>query len=426
MSFTYFRAGDVLVSDVLYLAAGIVILGKLLTGNDRDLAPADARRGSTIILVGAILLIASGTLSSIRSWEPMESITVVLRFAWITLAWFWIMRSVCRNRDDLSLLVRAWKLSSLVNACAALLGLFGLAFVSTYNGDRQVGLSGHPNHLSGHLSATFIFFLLAVPVREDGRGRLWWLIALGLVTTANFSSGSITGVMAMAGAIVAVGACYLATRKPRRARRQSPLAPIAFILVIMVGGTLLFTSDLSVVERLAGYQEGDTYVVESVDSRGERNSRVTENFERYLVVGLGFNDGIGIRAFADEDDPANRNFGVHNMQLGLLYQAGLPALVGCLVILLATVRRLWALLARVDRPLYMMTLALIGSFTAVGVTSLVQPTLFDRFYWMPVALTGCLWAVRRSELQQAQTPPAGLLPRPAGPRPAQLPPGGGW
>jgi O-antigen ligase len=336
------------------------------------------------------------------------------------------MRSVCRNRDDLARLIRAWKISSLVNACAALMGLLGLAFVSTYNGDRQMGLSGHPNHLSGHLSATFMFFLLGVPLREDGRGRLWWLLALGLVTTANFASGSITGVMSMAGAIVAVGGCYIATRKPRRARRQSPLAPIAFILVVMVGGTLLFTSDLSVVQRLTGYQEGDAYVVESVDSRGERNSRVTENFDRYLVVGLGFNDGVGIQAFADEDDPANRNFGVHNMQLGLLYQAGLPALVGCLVILLATARRLWALLPRVDRPLYMMTLALIGSFTAVTITSLVQPTLFDRFYWMPVALTGCLWAVRRSELQQAQTPPAGLLPRSAGPEPAQLPPGGGW
>lgn len=409
MSFTLFRAGEILVSDILFLLAAAVIVAKILTGNDRDLAPSQGRWGPTTIAAGAILLLTAGTLSSIRSWDPTGSMLVVLRFGWVTLIWFWIMRTVCRDRDDFNLILRAWKVSSIVTAFAAVLGQLGIAYVTQHSGDRQVGLAGHPNQLAGHLAATFLLFLLAVPEQHagrTGRARLWWLLSVGLCATALFASGSMTGLFGIVAGLGVMGVAYITTRTPRAATaRRSPLGPVLVVLLVVVGAVRLFTSDLAVVDRITRYREGDTYVTNSVDSRGQVNSLVTNRFDDFLIVGLGFNNATAnvaaSQSLANPEDPAVRVYGVHNMHLGLLYQAGLAAVVGVMLILATAARQLAALLRRADPELYRTTLALIGSFVAMNTLSLFQPTAFDRFFWMPVALTGCLWSIRRRELRAA-------------------------
>jgi hypothetical protein len=404
MSFTLFRAGEILVSDIMFLLAAMVIAAKLLLGDDRSLMPASGRRGSNLILAGALLLLIAGTLSSLRSWDPMSSIRVVVRFGWVTLVWFWIMRTVCRDRVDFNRLLRGWRIASLATAGAAILGLMNLAFVSTHAGERQVGLSGHPNHLAGQLVATFPLFLLAVPRRPGRRPRVRWIVPLALCASAIFSSGSLAGLTSVLASLAVMGIAYVTTSTPREPqRRRSPLTPIAVIVVLVVGTLALLTSDLAVVERLNLFREGDSGVEQSVNARGDRNALVTSKFDEFLVVGLGFTYET---AGADNDttildNPAIRNYGVHNMHLGLLYQAGLAAVVGVLLILTTAFRQLIGLLRRADTELYLTTLALIGSFTAVNVNAMFQPTSFDRFYWMPVALTGCLWSIRRHELRHA-------------------------
>jgi hypothetical protein len=417
MSYTALRVGEILVSDLLFLLAAVAIVGKSLTGNDADLAPPGGRRGSSLVLIGALLLLTAGTLSSLRSWDPSGSMKVVLRFAWVTLVWFWILRTVCRDRADFYRVLRAWKLSSVLTAAAAVLGYMGIAFISEQAGNRQVGLATHPNHLAGHLGATFVLFLLAVP-REEGmprrRARVWWLASLALCSTALFASGSISGLLSITTAMLVVAAVFLVTRTPRSTRRRSPLAPLAVLAVLMAGTTALLTSDLPVVDRITRFREGDTYVTASVDSRGSRNSLVTDRFDEYLVVGLGFNhESLGVTRSNNPDDPAVRSFGVHNMYLGMLYQAGLAAVIGVAIVLIAACRQLAALLRRTDAELYLTTLALVGSLTAVITTSMFQPTGFDRFFWMPVAMTGCLWSVRRRELRDAAASSEQRVPAPA-------------
>ena len=44
MSFTTWRFGDILLSDLLFLMAAAAIVVKMLTGNDRDLATPEQRR----------------------------------------------------------------------------------------------------------------------------------------------------------------------------------------------------------------------------------------------------------------------------------------------------------------------------------------------------------------------------------------------
>jgi hypothetical protein len=83
------------------------------------------------------------------------------------------------------------------------------------------------------------------------------------------------------------------------------------------------------------------------------------------------------------------------------------------IVLIAACRQLAALLRRTDAELYLIALALVGCLTAVITTSIFQPTAFDRFFWMPVAMTGCLWSVRRRELRNAATSSAPRVPTPA-------------
>ncbi|MFO7279893.1 MAG: O-antigen ligase family protein [Thermoanaerobacterales bacterium] len=401
LSFMTWRVGSVQVSDGIFLCAAVVIVFKLLAGADADLAPAHARRGTVLVLVGSLLLIAGGTLSSFRSWNPTESISVVLRFAWVTLVLFWILRAVCRDRDDLDRVLRAWKASCLVNAGAALLGMAGVAFETPHNGNRQVGMTFHPNHLAAQLAATFVFFLLGVPATRglgDRRAQVWWLTSLGMVAVALFSTGSLTGLAAVVAGAAAAGVAFVATRAPSR-RRRSPFTPLVVVAVLTAGAVLLFTSDLPVVDRLLGLREGDRHVVASVDSRGRRNEMVIDRFDQFLVVGYGFNLGTARLDPVNPDNPDVRNFGVHNMYLSVLYQAGLPALLGVLLMLTTTLRQLVALRLRADPHLRMLVVGLIGSFAAVTTTAMFQPTTFDRFFWMPVALTGALWSVRRAELR---------------------------
>jgi hypothetical protein len=405
LSFTLFRLGPILVSDILFLCAALVIAVQLLVGDDHNLMPATGRRSASLTLVGSLLLLIFGTLSSLRSWAPADSMQVVLRFGWVTLAWFWIMRTVCRDRDDLYRLLGGWRIAALVTAGAAIAGQMGIAFVSTHAGERQVGLSAHPNHLAGQLVAVFPLFLLAVPPDRLGRTRtrLRWLVPLGVCATAIFASGSLTGLASAVASVAVVGLAYATTRTPHdhRRRRRSALTPVAVIAVLAAGVFALATSDLAVVDRIVRYQQGDTYVEESVASRGDRNSIVINQFDEYLVVGIGFNfEAASVdNTVLDTEDARIRDYGVHNMHLALLYQAGLGALAGVFLILMTAVRQLAALLRRADAELYRVTLALVGSFAAVNVNALFQPTTFDRFYWMPVALTGCLWAIRRQELR---------------------------
>ncbi len=415
ISFTLFRAGEILVSDILFLMAAAVIAAMLLAGDDRNLMPAAGRKSSNLILAGALLLLVAGTLSSLRSWEPLSSIRVVARFAWVTLVWFWIMRTVCRDRADFNRLLGAWRIAALATAGAAILGQMGIAFVSMHAGDRQVGLSGHPNHLAGQLVATFPLFLLAVPQHPGEsrrRARLRWLVPLGLVSSAIFASGSLTGLTSVVGSLAVMSIVYVTTRTPRNTRRRrSPLAPLAVIVVLVVGTLALATSDLAVVDRIIRFRDGDSYVQESVDSRGDRNSLVTSQFDEYLIVGLGFTYESAAAATdtTASENPAVRNYGVHNMHLGLLYQAGLFALIGVLLILTTAIRQMAGLLRRADTEIYLTTLALVGSFAAVNINAMFQPTAFDRFYWMPVALTGCLWSIRRNELRLASDSTAGTV-----------------
>jgi hypothetical protein len=333
---------------------------------------------------------------------------IVLRFTWITLGLTWLIRAVCMHRGALDRLLRAWRWLLIMNAVIAVLGQLGIANWGVPNSEnRQSGFFAHPNELAGLVAIGLPLLLLGVPDGRRHRGEVRQLLArawpAALVFYAIATTGSMSGLIAgLAGGltILLVGGARHVLRPGRR--HTNPLVPTIGVAVAAVGFVLLATSDLPVVERFTRYSSGDAGVTTSVDSRGRSNEQVVARFDESLVVGVGFadfgNDGFGY----DRSDTGIRDAaGAHNMFARFVFFAGLPGLVGMLVILGFTFKQGLGLVqdARgTDR--HPTAVALLAAFVAANTFAMFQPTEYQRYYWLTVAMLGALWSLRREELRQ--------------------------
>ena len=424
VSFNMTRVAGVTVSDLLYVASAAIVIAKLIVGDDRFLTPRRYRASSQIVLAGTMLVVTGGTLSSFGSWTPLASMMVVVRMAWSTLIWFWILRSVCPGREALLALVRAWRFTVLASATIALLGAYaGVRFNAQDFGDsRQPGLTFHPGELMNFLITGFFLFLVPVFVPSQRSNRrfaaAWWSVGTAVVMLAIFTTGSTSGLLAIVVAIpVVLAAATYAGRSGLR-RRTTPLVPMVTVGAALLGLGVLLTSDLAIAERLTGYADGgDSNLEESIASRTEVNEAILADFDRYLFLGAGptFFGGAAESAVATGSNSEYGN--IHNMHLKMLHESGLPALTGLWIIIFAVGRQaLRLVVATRGTDLYPVSLMLLGAFVAANVSSMFGPVTYARHFWLPFALIGCLWVVRRRELHAAalqrapSSSPASLRP----------------
>jgi O-antigen ligase len=359
------------------------------------------------VFIGALTMLTAGTLSSFGAWNATGSIGVVFRLAWLTLIWFWILRTIATDRAVFDRLLGAWRIALLFNAVVAALTELGVANFTVGNAEnRQTAFFSHPNDFAGFLVVGVPLIFLGVP-RSEGRRRgrdvVRWLAEIGLLVFALATTGSMSAAIGGAAGILAALAAMAVTRgRRRRRRRHQPLAVMLGVAVVGIGVVMLSVSDLPIVSRITQLSEGGSGVNASVASREERNAYVLARADEYLVVGIGLDaqnaHKLEAAGAAAEGLPGS---GVHNMHLKILLEAGLPALIGLWIILGVTLRQLWRLMLHTrNDPLHTTAVALFGSVVAVNVFALFQPTLFHRYYWFPIAMTGALWALRREEIRR--------------------------
>jgi O-antigen ligase len=423
------RIGGFALSDGLFFVLAAVLVGKLLVGDDRDLAPARSRGPSHLVMAGSIILLTAGVLATFVSWGPETSLLIVVRLGYLTLLWFWMLQAIISSRRALDVLLGGWRVGTLIVAMLAALGQLGVVHIGRENPEgRQMVFFGHPNDLAGYLLVAMPLLLMFLPQRPDQsstRRTVVRVATVGLLVYAITTTGSISALFAVTiGAVATYALPALFPVARQRRRHRQPVAILAGALLAVVGIGLVATSDLPVVERIQRLESGDAGVEASTESREQTNSVVIDSFDQRLVFGVGLDAG-SVFAAAGQD---TITVGAHNMYLKVLYEAGLPGLIGLLIILGATFRAAVALLRNTrDTDLYPVVVALTASMISVCIFAMFQPTLFHRFFWLPVALMWCVWHLRREELraqQSAATVPA-PAPAPAAgpPSPAALPPG---
>jgi O-antigen ligase len=402
LGFNVVRVGGFAVSDGLFFMCGAVIVFKLLASNSRGLAPARARGSSQLVLAGSIILLTAGVLATFLSWGPTTSLLVVVRLGYITLLWFWILQTITSSRRALNVLLSGWRWGVLFTAACATVSQLHLARIGSESPEgREMAFFGHPNDLGGYLLSGLPLMLLALPRREGRSQSRTTVLRLGSVALVVFgitAAGSITALASAAvGAAATFGIPVLLPEARQTRRRRHPLTVLGGVVLALVGILMLARSDLPVVERIQRFTSGDQYLEQSVQSRGESNSVALHSFDQRLVVGVGFDSG----SVAAAGDDRILTSGVHNMYLKVMYEAGLPGLIGLLLILGATFRAAVLLLRNTrSTELYPIVVALSASGLSVGIFAMFQPTLFHRFFWLPIAMMWCVWHLRREELRQ--------------------------
>jgi O-antigen ligase len=410
MGFNQWRVGDYPLSDFIFVAvAGIVVL-RLLTGRSRTLAPAAGRRSPTRGLGGSLIMLTAGALSSFGAWNPIGSIGVVLRLAWLTLIWFWVLRSVASTRAIFDRLLWAWWVALLVNAFITVTGELGLTNFSDQNIEgRQTGFYGHANDLAGFLVVGLPLLVLGVP-RREGNGPstlLWRLAAIGLLGYALATTGSMSAIVGATIGVATTFAVLAITRDPKRRKRRHPLFVMVIVATLGIGLAFLTTSDLPLITRITELEQGGTGVNDSVEQRGVRNQYVLERLDELLVVGIGLDhDSLGKIANLPEGPATLDEIGVHNMYLKVFLESGLPGLIGLWIVIGAALVQAWRLMLNTrNETLHTTAAALFGSMVTINIFAMFQPTLYHRYYWYPVALTGALWSLRREELRRGERSP---------------------
>jgi O-antigen ligase len=431
LGFNVIRVGGLALSDWLFFLCGAVIVGKLLLDDNRGLAPARSRGSTQLVKIGTLLLLTAGVLATFVSWGPTNSLLIVVRLGYLTVVWFWMLHAIVPTRGALNVLLSGWRFGTLVVASLATLGQLGFVHIGRENPEgRQMVFFGHPNDLGCYLLAAAPLLVLSLPEHphwSSTRRTLVRFACVGLLAYAITTTGSITALFAVSIGAVAVYALPVLFPVARRTRRRvHPVAVMAGCTVALVGIVLIMTSDLPVVKRIERLDHGDSEVEGSVQSREQTNDFVIRSFDQRLIFGVGL-DNESVFAAAGQD---TIRVGAHNMYLKVLYEAGLPGLIGLLTIQFATFRAAFMLLRNTaDTELYPIVLALIASALSVGVFAMFQPTLFHRWWWLPLALIWCVWELRREEIRQftqAQIAAARAVPLQQTPRaalPGQAAPG---
>lgn len=403
LSFNTTRVAGYPYSDYIFVVATVIAWGYLLTGKTTGLASARLRKTPPIIIVGIVLLLTGGTLSSLWSLDPFGSMVEVIRLIWITIIWFWLLRALTPDLPTLKILVGCYKWTMLVAALMAFTNYLGITnFGGIGNGGRQLVFLPHPNSLGGALAAVLPLAALDLHRALDGTDKKKSMLAslqVALLAVGIGTTGSMTAMSAAVVGVLTLEIIRFTIRRPTKRRRATPLLPMVLVTIAGASIVVFANTDFPLMERLTGLitGEGSSIVEESVASRPQQNLYVFDQIDRFLLIGVG-HDRTTTQAVWDPGDNVLGQ-SPHNIVAKLLWEAGLVAVIGFLIIMLGTVRHSLLVIRRSKNPaLSELTTALLASLVAVNTTGVLNPVITERWYWMPTALIGVAWALRHAEM----------------------------
>jgi len=360
------------VSD-LFFAAAIVIAVANETSRKRRITIGATRTA----LLGAALFSVGGLIASAFSSHRASSFGALVRLDYVMVIWVWFAPVVVQSTSMVVTQMRLWSISAAATAVFALIQLgTGLFIPSGATGSgRMTGLTQDVTDLGGVTAIALVpswMFVIAPRISALKRalaGSVAGLVSIGLVL-----SGSVTGLIAAATAIV-VWTVLL--------RRWKELAAIAAVLVLAVAAT-------SGVQLLRHAQPPVVRVAEVLGIGGPDRRPFTATYWTRLSTDMAAVNSILRNPFVGAGlDNASAEDRLHSLVHNIYLEAGVGAgalgLVGVVLLTFAPldgeIRRLLR-----DPTTATLTAPLLGSAAAFLAFGLAAPILLARYAWFPLAM----------------------------------------
>jgi O-Antigen ligase len=389
---TAFRPlGGFTISDWLFLAALCAALATISLQKRRvrfNVPP--------VIVLGVVLYVGSGLVASFLADDPVLSVTLVARFAYLTLVWFWLGTLVLTTPRFLRVATALWVVSVAVDGVAAMLQARGLSvpFLGPIDAGRMSGWAETVNGLGGAAAIAMApaFALIATAPRL--RRKSVWIVALLLLVAAIVLSGSVTG---MAAGVAATGVWVVVSYRGSRALVIALVALTIALAVAQIQGTTGLPTPVQRILSTTGQTDGGRY------------STVASRVEGYRAAWQALGEGgwVGHGVLVGYYDSADAR-SVHNLILRAWYEAGWAGAVGMVCVLFGGLG--YALRAARRANGGEMRLLAVGMFSALVafmVFAMSNPLLSQRYGWVPLALAIACSSVSRETAPSLEPMAAG-------------------
>lgn len=346
------------VTDVM-LAVAILGLAVEMAGGRVRMRPLPAA-----FTIGTALVVAGGLVGTLFADRPVASLAHLLPFTLAATVPVMVVRLWGPSVALLRRYAWCWVSGAVVSGVVGLMSTGGVT-------GRPGGLTPHPNHLA----MTCVLasgFAVCLWFTEIGWRRHLALAMLGVLALTAVRAGSRA---ALVGLLVTLGVAIYTTRDLRPAPERIGRGALAVLTLALIAAGLLGSGAVRVgeqnaVQRLLGDASARASDAERI-SLLERNVRKIGDRP---VTGTGFEEALQ----------------AHNIYVQVWAAAGIPGLIGFLLLVTAVVREgTRELTAGETQSRYIRT-AFVAGYIGYLMAGLFQNILWDRYVWLQVAVI--LWA----------------------------------
>jgi O-antigen ligase len=369
------------LSDAFFLVALILLLIEILLRGDAELI------FPRTVLWGAVLITAGSLISTPLAKDPAGSLIESLKYPYLMVIWFWMGGAVLRRVEHVYFAVGCCLLSAAISSSAAFGQMFfGLSFGAAAEvGGRAPGLSEHVSAL-GMVAAMELVPALMFVVHSRGIIRKSAFVIISIFTLGGLMLSVSMGGFGGAVASLVVWLVGFVQIKPLLRPRSLLLA--ALILAAAVG-----VSHFQSVQQLPSLAER----LEDLASRHTGRNTVDSRLQTYQVAFDSFNRNplVGVGRDSQSTETV-MGLGVHNLLLLHLYEGGMLAFSGIILLLFGLGFVIWrtALMARTYEE-WWLAVSIMLSSVAFVVDAMSEPVAHGRSNWVFGALAVALYGFQQ-------------------------------
>jgi O-antigen ligase len=362
------------LTDVMLTAAVLALAVEQLLGR-RPARPLPAG-----FILGTALVVAGGLVGTLFAESPPASLAHLLPFTLAATVPVFIVRLWGPSLAQLRRYAWFWVAGATVSGVVGLLSTGGLT-------GRPGGLTPHPNHLA-LTCALGAGLALVLWLGGDGWRRHLALAFFGVLAVTVVRSGSRAGLI---GLLVTTAVIIVRTRDLRPAPERigrGALAVLALALVVggLIGSGAVRVGEQNAVQRLLG----------DASARAADAERVTALEQNVRKIGDRPLTGNGFEEARQ----------AHNIYIQVWAAAGVPGLIGFLMLVVAVVREGAREVPGAGAESRYIRTAFLAGYLGYLVAGLAQNVLWDRYIWLHVAVI--LWA--RAAAPSQPTPEERAVP----------------